>query len=62
MEWKLCNGIYKAVKITPIFAWYDFWVGFYFNNDFDRIRNSLYFFPVPCFGLRISWPRKTCDD
>jgi len=32
-----------------IFAWYDFWVGFYY----DRNKKYLYIFPVPMIGLRV---------
>lgn len=31
----------------PIFAWYDLWIGAYF----DRVNRRLYIFPVPCFGI-----------
>lgn len=32
-----------------MFAWYDFWVGFYY----DKEKRIIYFFPFPMFGLKI---------
>jgi hypothetical protein len=40
------------MSIKPIFAWYDFWVGAYW----DRAKRRLYIFPVPCVGVVIEWP------
>lgn len=37
------------VTIRLIFAWFDFWVGVFF----DRPRRRIYVFPVPCIGLMI---------
>ena len=37
-------------KIKPIFAWYDCWIGFYY----DRAAKVLYLFAVPMLGLKIS--------
>ena len=39
------------MKIRPIFAWYDLWVGLFI----DRTKRRVYVFPVPCFGLVIEW-------
>jgi hypothetical protein len=39
------------VRVRPIFAWYDFWVGLYF----DRQKRVLYVLPVPMLGLRIEF-------
>lgn len=38
------------MKITPIFAWYDLWIGAYW----DRQTKRLFIFPIPCFGLVIA--------
>jgi hypothetical protein len=35
------------MNIRPIAAWYDFWVGLFW----DAKKRRLYFFPVPCIGL-----------
>jgi len=37
------------MKVRLVFAWYDFWIGIFF----DRTKRRLYVFPVPCFGIRI---------
>jgi len=37
------------MKIKLIFAWYDFWVGIFY----DKKKNWIYFFPIPTFGLII---------
>lgn len=37
------------MRIRPICAWYDFWVGLYW----DHTKRRLYFFPVPMFGIVI---------
>jgi hypothetical protein len=54
-------GLYKDIKeaskkwppsvitVKPIFAWYDLWVGFFY----DKKKKWLYFFPVPMFGIII---------
>lgn len=36
-------------KVTPIFAWYDFWVGAYWSQE----TRTLYILPLPMFGLKV---------
>ena len=40
------------MKIRPIFAWYDLWIGVFVDTKNRRI----YIFPIPCIGLRIDLP------
>jgi hypothetical protein len=39
------------VKIRPVLAWFDFWVGVYV----DREKRRVYVLPLPCIGIRIEW-------
>lgn len=42
------------MTVRFIFAWYDLWVGAYY----DRKSRSLYLLPVPTLGIVITFPRK----
>lgn len=35
------------MKIKLLFAWYDFWIGLFW----DKKKKWLYILPVPCFGI-----------
>ena len=52
---ELCGPVdaieYRRRSIRPMFAWYDFWIGVFY----DKPRRRLYIFPVPCFGVRIEF-------
>jgi hypothetical protein len=37
------------MRIRPIFAWYDFWIGVFF----DRQKRRIYILPLPCLGVII---------
>jgi hypothetical protein len=39
------------VKFKFFFAWYDFWVGFYY----DQLQRALYICPIPCCVFKLSW-------
>ncbi len=39
------------MKIRPLVAWYDLWVGAYW----DKARRRLYVLPVPCLGVVIDF-------
>lgn len=43
------HDVQMPFRFRPIFAWYDLWVGAYY----DRKTKRLYVFPVPCLGLVI---------
>jgi len=46
--WLVFRRVERNVLLTCCteFAWYDLWVGVYY----DRGRRRIYFFPIPCFG------------
>lgn len=46
------------MKVKPVVAWYDMWVGAFWDAD----KRRLYILPVPCLGVCIEFPRKegTC--
>ncbi len=39
------------MKIKPLFAWYDLWIGAYW----DRQAQRLYILPVPCLGFVLNF-------
>lgn len=39
------------MKIRPLIAWYDAWIGFYW----DRVGKRLYVLPLPCLGFCIEF-------
>ncbi len=42
-----------SMKIRPLFAWYDMWIGAYY----DRKDKKLYVLPLPCLGIVIDFKR-----
>jgi hypothetical protein len=39
------------VRVSLLFAWYDLWVGFFW----DRTKRRLYILPFPCCGIVIDF-------
>lgn len=46
------------MKIKFIFAWYDFWIGLFY----DQKKRALYFFPIPMLGIKFIFPDRKCKD
>ncbi len=46
------------MRIEPIFAWYDIWVGAFW----DKKKKWLYIFPLPTLGLilKFKWKCSSC--
>jgi len=42
------------LKIKPLFAWYDLWTGFFW----DQKKKVLYWLPLPMLGLKFSLRKK----
>lgn len=43
------------MKIRPLFAWYDFWVGAYWNQE----QRKLFILPLPMLGIVIEFGSKS---
>lgn len=41
----------QQMTIRPLFAWYDLWVGVYW----DRAKRRLYILPLPCIGVVVEF-------
>ena len=41
------------MKIQPVLAWYDLWIGFYVSRA--KTVTTVYILPLPCVGIKISW-------
>lgn len=39
------------IQVKPVIAWYDFWVGFYYDRE-----DTLYVMPIPCLGFKVYFP------
>lgn len=39
------------MSIRPLFAWYDLWVGIFW----DRKGRKLYILPLPCVGIVVTF-------
>lgn len=48
----------RMMKVRPVFAWYDFWIGAYYN----RAKRRIYVLPLPCIGFYMEFPDLTEPD
>ena len=46
------------MRIRPLFAWYDLWVGFYW----DRRKSALYVLPLPTLGVVFTFEKPEDED
>lgn len=46
------------MKIKFIFAWYDLWIGIYW----DRKKRDLYILLIPCFGIVLKFGNNELDE
>lgn len=42
---------WRRLRVRPMFAWYDLWVGVFI----DRAKRRVYVFPLPCLGVVVTW-------
>lgn len=42
------------MRIKPLIAWYDLWVGLFWDSK----KRRLYVFPIPCIGFFIQLSEK----
>lgn len=47
-------GKMKLGRVSPVFAWYDLWVGIFWARE----SRKLYIFPIPMFGISVCFRRK----
>jgi hypothetical protein len=39
------------MRVSPVFAWYDMWVGVFV----DLAKRRIYIFPIPCVGIIVNY-------
>ena len=44
------------MKVKLFFAWYDFWIGFYWDRD----KRALYIAPLPFIVFKVQRPELSC--
>lgn len=44
------------MKIKFMFAWYDLWIGLFWDSK----KRAIYIFPIPMFGVRITILGRRC--
>jgi hypothetical protein len=42
------------MRVRPLFAWYDVWIGLFY----DREKRRLFILPVPCLGIVVEFGRR----
>lgn len=46
------------MKISFLLAWYDLWVGFFW----DKKKKWLYILPIPCCGIIVKFKKYYLED